>query len=118
MRTPGLGVSFAMLGDGRVDGYVAPSDAPAEPISALRGETHRGADGLPVAARYVIDHELEVDVEVLRTDADSRSSEKAARSGADPGRCVATTRARRAVPASVASEMAGRAGSIPGRNAA
>ena len=31
----------------------------------MRGETHRGADRLPVAARYVIDHELEVDVEVL-----------------------------------------------------
>ncbi len=31
----------------------------------MREETQRGKDGLPVAARYVIDHDLEVDVEVL-----------------------------------------------------
>ena len=65
LHTGDLDASFAMLDDGRVDGYVAPSDAPAQAISAVREETHRGADRLPVAARYVIDHELEVDVEVL-----------------------------------------------------
>jgi hypothetical protein len=65
LHTTDLDVSFAMLDDGRVDGYRAPSDAPAQTISVLRGETHRGADRLPVAARYVIDHELEIDVEVL-----------------------------------------------------
>ena len=65
VHTDDLDVSFAVLDDGRVDGYIAPSDAPAQAISAVREETHRGADRLPVAARYVIDHDLEVDVEVL-----------------------------------------------------
>ena len=65
MHTDDLDLSFAVLDDGRVDGYVAPSDAPAQAISAVREETQRGADRLPVAARYVIDHDLEVDVEVL-----------------------------------------------------
>jgi hypothetical protein len=65
LHTADLDASFAMLDDGRIDGYVAPRDAPAQVISALREETHRGADRLPVAARYVIDHQLEVDVEVL-----------------------------------------------------
>ena len=65
VHTDDLDLSFAVLDDGRVDGYVAPSDAPAQAISAVREETQRGADRLPVAARYVIDHDLEVDVEVL-----------------------------------------------------
>jgi hypothetical protein len=65
LHTPDLDASFALLDNRRVHGYLAPNDAPAAPISALRGETHRRADGLPVAARFVIDHELEVDVEVL-----------------------------------------------------
>jgi hypothetical protein len=65
VHTVDLDLSFAVLDDGRVDGYVAPSDAPVQAISAVREETQRGADRLPVAARYVIDHDLEVDVEVL-----------------------------------------------------
>jgi len=65
LHTADLDATVAMLDDGRVDGYLAPRDAPAQPISSLRGETRRGSDQLPVAARYVIDHELEVDVEVL-----------------------------------------------------
>jgi hypothetical protein len=65
VHTDDIDVSFAILDDDRVDGYVAPSNAPAQPISAVREETVRGADRLPVAARYVIDHDLEVDVEVL-----------------------------------------------------
>lgn len=64
-HTADLDASFLVLGDGRVDGYLAPGEAPSQPISALREETQRGVDGFPVAARYVLDHELEVDVEVL-----------------------------------------------------
>jgi hypothetical protein len=65
LHTTDVDASFVVLADGRVDGYVAPSDIPADRISGLREETRRGLDGLPVAARYVIEHELEVDVEVL-----------------------------------------------------
>jgi hypothetical protein len=65
VHTDDLDASFVRLDDGRINGYVAPNDVPAQPISALREETHRGADRFPVAARYVIDHELEVDVEIL-----------------------------------------------------
>jgi hypothetical protein len=36
-----------------------------EPVTAARVETHFGAHGIPTAARYVINHELEVDVEVI-----------------------------------------------------
>lgn len=63
--TPGLSLSFATLADGSTDGYVAPDGAESHPILALRVETERGVDGIPNAARYVIDHELEVEVEVL-----------------------------------------------------
>lgn len=65
VTAPGLRLSFAMLADGRIDGYVALDGAPSHPISAVRGETQRGTDRMPIAARYVIDHEVEVDVEVL-----------------------------------------------------
>ena len=65
LHTAELDASFTMLADGRVAGYVASRDEAARAISAVRGETHRRADGLPAAARYVLDHDLEIDVEVL-----------------------------------------------------
>ncbi|HMF03305.1 MAG TPA: hypothetical protein VKH17_00710, partial [Acidimicrobiia bacterium] len=45
-------------------GYVWAGDE-TRPVEHLMLETHLGADDVPTAARYVIDHELEVDVEVL-----------------------------------------------------
>lgn len=36
-----------------------------EPVTAVRVETHFGRDDIPTAARYVVNHELEVDVEVV-----------------------------------------------------
>ena len=65
LHTADLDASFVVLADGRVDGSMAPADAPGHVISAVREETQRGAERMPVAARYVIDHELEIDVEVL-----------------------------------------------------
>lgn len=64
-ETPDLGARFARLDDGRIDGFVTPAGAPARAISDLRAETHRSTAGMPAAARYVLDHDLEVDVEVL-----------------------------------------------------
>ena len=49
----------------RVDGCVAPSGAAAVPVSKVVSETHRRADGLPVAARHVVDDRIEIDVDVL-----------------------------------------------------
>ena len=57
-------MSFAVV-DGERSTATSRATVRAEPISAVRSETHRRADGLPVAARYVIDDELEIDVEVL-----------------------------------------------------
>jgi hypothetical protein len=65
MRSPALTLSFASAEDGRRDGEVAPFGEPRVPIVTFRGETHRRADGLPVAARYVVDDRMEIDVDVL-----------------------------------------------------
>ena len=65
MHAADVETAFAMLGDGRLDGYVAPRDAPARRVSSLRGEARLGSDELPASARFVVDHELEIDVEVL-----------------------------------------------------
>ena len=46
-------------------GYVWDGRRGLRPVSHLMLETHLGADDIPTAARYVIDHELEVDVEVM-----------------------------------------------------
>ena len=46
-------------------GYVWRLGEELRPVTHLLLETHYGADDVPSAARYVIDHELEVDVEVL-----------------------------------------------------
>ncbi len=65
LRSPTLTASFAATDDDRVDGCVAPNGATPEPISNVRSETDRRADGLPVAARHVLDSSLQIDVEVL-----------------------------------------------------
>jgi hypothetical protein len=49
----------------RALGYVWRPGEHVSPVSHLMVETHSGPDEIPSAARYVIDHELEVDVEVL-----------------------------------------------------
>jgi len=46
-------------------GYVWDDAEGVRPVEHLMLETHLGADDIPTAARYVIDHELEVNVEVL-----------------------------------------------------
>ena len=56
-------LSFTVSGDDRVDGYVVRHGA-TEPISSVRTETRLRADGLPVAARHVVNDDLELDVEV------------------------------------------------------
>lgn len=63
LRGPELAVSFTSARDG-VDGYVV-RDSGVESISTVRSETHRRADGMPVASRHVIDDDLEIDAEVL-----------------------------------------------------
>jgi hypothetical protein len=65
MCSPELAVSFTARDGDAVDGYVAATGAAAEPISTVRSETHRRADGLPVAARHVVDERIEIDVDVL-----------------------------------------------------
>jgi hypothetical protein len=65
LHSPTLTASFAATDGDRVDGCVSASGATPEPISSVRSETHRRADGLPVAARHVIDGRTEIDVEVL-----------------------------------------------------
>ena len=85
-----------------------------EPIATVRAETHRRADGLPVAARYVVDDRLEITAEVLGLVAVPL---------AGPGGATATlARAlcryevvERGADEPAASEMDGRAGSIPAR---
>jgi hypothetical protein len=47
-----------------VDGHVLRANV-AHAVSTLRTETHRRADGLPVAARYVLDDELEITTDLL-----------------------------------------------------
>jgi hypothetical protein len=65
MRSPALTLSFASAEEGRIDGELAPRGGPRQPIVTLRGETHRRADALPIAARYVVDDRMEIDVDVL-----------------------------------------------------
>lgn len=52
------------MGDGALGSLWRPGEE-LEPVVAARVETHFGADAIPTAARYVVNHELEVDVEVL-----------------------------------------------------
>jgi hypothetical protein len=63
LHSPELAVSFA-VSDGLVDGYIV-REGRTEPISTVRTETRRRADGLPVAARHVVDLAFEVESEVL-----------------------------------------------------
>ena len=46
-------------------GYVWDDAEGVRPVEHLMLETHLGTDDIPTAARYVINHELEVNVEVL-----------------------------------------------------
>jgi hypothetical protein len=46
-------------------GYIWRAGDELEPVTSIRNETHFGADEIPTAARYVINHELEVDVEIV-----------------------------------------------------
>lgn len=46
-------------------GYVWRMGDEPQPVTSMRLETHLGDDDIPTAARYVINHELEVDVEVV-----------------------------------------------------
>jgi hypothetical protein len=48
-----------------VDGYAWRGGAAATRVRSARAETHRRRDGLPVAARYVVDDAWESEVEVL-----------------------------------------------------
>ncbi len=64
LRSGDLAASFTTVG-GRSVGFVRAGGAQPEPVSAVRSETHRRADGLPVAARHVLDDRWELDVEVL-----------------------------------------------------
>ena len=59
LHSPELVMSFA-VSDGCVDGYIA-RDGRTEAISTVRTETRRRADGLPAAARHVLDDALEVE---------------------------------------------------------
>ena len=63
LRGPDLALSFLSEGDSCV-GYVV-RGGEAEPVSSVRPETHRRVDGLPVAARYVVDDRFEIDADVL-----------------------------------------------------
>ena len=60
-----LSFSFTGSEGSDVDGYLVRPGARAAAITALRRETGRRPDGLPVIARYVIDDDLEIDAEVL-----------------------------------------------------
>lgn len=65
LRSPTLTASFAAADDDHADGSFTPIGTSAQPISNVRTETHRRADGLPVAARHVVDSRIEIDVEVV-----------------------------------------------------
>ena len=65
MHSPDLTMSFSARDGDAVDGYVAATGAASRPISTVRTETHRRADGLPVAARHVVDERIDIDVDVL-----------------------------------------------------
>lgn len=58
-------VHVAGRDDAGVDGFVWRGGDAADPVRTARCETHRRADGLPVAARCVVDGNREADVEVL-----------------------------------------------------
>ena len=65
LRSPALTLSFAAVEQESVDGCVAPNGVAAVSVSKVVSETHRRADGLPVAARHVVDDRIEIDVDVL-----------------------------------------------------
>ena len=65
MVAPGIEASFGVLADGRADGYVRTRGEPAAALTGVQCETRRDADDLPVVARYVVGHDLEIDAEVL-----------------------------------------------------
>jgi len=52
------------IGDGAFGSIWRPGEE-LEPVTAARVETHLGPEAIPTAARFVLNHELEVDVEVL-----------------------------------------------------
>jgi hypothetical protein len=58
-------LSFTVSDGAEVDGYVAHHGGVEQRISSVRTETRLRADGLPVAARHIVDDDLALDVEVL-----------------------------------------------------
>ena len=54
----------ATNGDGSQSGWLWRLGEELEPVTHALVETHRGADGIPAAARWVLNHELEVEAEV------------------------------------------------------
>ena len=102
----------------RVDGTSCAAGRGAD--LAVRSETHRRADGLPVAARHVVERSDRDRRRGARSRRRSRSSARRRGRGAPRG-CVATTSRGHAPepgnwPAELAGELGGRAGSIPSRN--
>lgn len=66
LHSADLSMSFTVSGAAdRVEGYVITGDGAPEPVTTVRSETHRRADGLPVAERHVVNDRLEVAGEVL-----------------------------------------------------
>jgi hypothetical protein len=66
MHAPALDVSFVRGAD-HVDGFVAARESGHRPIVGVDEEVQRDAEGLPVVGRYVVDDDLEIDIEVLGT---------------------------------------------------
>ncbi|MCZ7529306.1 MAG: hypothetical protein M5U31_02530 [Acidimicrobiia bacterium] len=52
-------------GDSFVTGYLSDPRDETHVVEALRVESHTDAEGFPTAARYVVNHDTEIDVEVL-----------------------------------------------------
>jgi hypothetical protein len=65
VRLPELEASFTAIADGRADGWVRARAGSVRRVGSVRSETRRDRDGLPEAARYVLDDDLELEVEVL-----------------------------------------------------
>jgi hypothetical protein len=65
LRSNHLSMSFAASDPRYADGYVAVEGVPSEPMAIVRSELRRRADGLPEAARDVIDDRYQLDAEVI-----------------------------------------------------
>ena len=86
---------------------------------SLRSGARRtaGADGLPVAARHVVDDRLEIDADVLGLVTVPIVGPRRRTGACSLGACAATRSPEPTTPTPIAeAEMGGRAGSIPSRN--